>query len=93
MKSLALMSGAFAIAAMLSACGPDMNAINQANGHAENAASRARAAATSADNAANMAQKSASAADAAVASAEQARDRADAAVKNLEEAFATSVRK
>jgi len=93
MKTLVTSLGILALAGLMAACGPDMNAINQATQRAESDAQRASAAATSAEAASAQAQDAAKKADEEAAGAQEAVSRANDAVARLEAAFSSSVTK
>jgi len=93
MKTLASLLGIAALATLISACGPDMQVINDANGRAEASATKAEAAANTADQSAAAADAAAKKAEEAASGAEDAVRRANDAVARLEAAFATSVTK
>lgn len=93
MKKLVTVFGVLAAAAMMSACGPDMNAINQSTQTAQSAATRAQADAQSADNAATQAETAAKQADEGANEAQASVARANDAVARLEAAFSSSVTK
>ena len=93
MKKLVTLLGPLAAAAVMSACGPDMNAINQATQSAQASATRATAAAQSAENAANQAEAAAKQADDGANAAQASVARANDAVARLEAEFSSSVTK
>ncbi|MGH8012003.1 MAG: alanine-zipper protein [Candidatus Binataceae bacterium] len=93
MKKLAWLLGLLATVAIISACGPNMDVVNQSTQKAESDASRAQAAAQSAEQSSQSAQTAANQASQQVASAEDSVNRANDAVRRLEAAFSTSVMK
>ncbi|MGH7221723.1 MAG: hypothetical protein ACRELF_00680 [Gemmataceae bacterium] len=93
MKTLATILGALAMAAMLSACGPDMKTINSATDRAQADATKAEAASNQAEASANQAESAAKQANDAAAGAQDAVARANDAVSRLEAEFASSVTK
>lgn len=93
MKTLASTLGILTLMAFMTACGPDMNAINQSTQTAESASTRAQAAAQSADQAANQASAAAQQADQAAAGAQSSADRAKNTVEALKNFFASTVTK
>ncbi len=93
MKKLVTVFGVLAAAAVMTACGPDMNAINQSTQTAQSSATRAQAAAQNADNAANQAAAAAKQAEDEANAAQAAVARANDAVARLEAEFSSSVTK
>jgi len=93
MKKLASILTILGLAAFVSACGPDMAAINQASDKAEADVTRAETAASAAEAAAAQAEAAAKHAEDAASGAEDAVRRANDAVSRLEASFTTSVTK
>src|ERR1019366_1275742 len=85
-KTIASVLGVVAMGAFMTACGPNMQTIN-------NASERAEADATAAEASANQAATAAQQAETAASGAEDAVRRANDAVSRLEAAFSTSVTK
>lgn len=93
MKKLVTVFGVLAAAAVMTACGPDMNSINQSTQTAQSAATRAQAAAQSADTAASQAEAAAKQASDGADAAQASVARANDAVARLEAEFSSSVTK
>jgi hypothetical protein len=93
MKTLASLLGVLALVSLVTACGPDMQAINAATDKANADATRAEAAANSAEASANQADAASKQAESAASGAEDAATRARNAADRLEAAFATTVTK
>jgi hypothetical protein len=93
MKTLASLFAILTMATFMTACGPDMNAINQLNDKAEASATKAEASAKNAEDSAALADASAKKAEDAATGAEDAVRRANDAVARLEAFFSTSVKK
>jgi hypothetical protein len=92
-KTIVSVLGVAAMAAFVTACGPNMKTINNASERAEADATKAEASANAADASANQAATAAQQAEAAASGAEDAVRRANDAVSRLEAAFSTSVTK
>ena len=93
MKTLVSLLGVLAVVSFVSACGPDMKAINAATDKANGDATRAEAAANSAAQSASQADAAAKQAEDAASGAEDAATRARNAADRLEAMFSTSVTK
>jgi hypothetical protein len=91
-KSVGFLAGIAALV-LISGCGPDMNAINQATTKAESGASRAQASATGAEQAAQRAQAAAQKAEGNATAADASAHKASDGVARLEAMFSTSVTK
>jgi hypothetical protein len=93
MKTIVKMLGVVAVTALVTACGPNMQTINNATDRAQADANKAEASANAAEASANQAATAASQAEAAATESEDAVRRANDAVSRLEAAFSTSVTK
>jgi hypothetical protein len=92
-KTIASVLGVVAMGAFMTACGPNMQTINNASERAEADATKAEASANAAEASANQAATAAQQAETAASGAEDAVRRANDAVSRLEAAFSTSVTK
>jgi methyl-accepting chemotaxis protein len=92
-RTIATALGVLGLAALVTACGPDMKTIQNATDRAQADATKAEASANAAEASANQAATAAQQSDAAASEAEDAVRRANDAVSRLEAAFSTSVTK
>src|ERR1019366_729896 len=93
MKTIVKLFGVVAVTAFMTACGPNMQTINNASERAEADATKSEASANAAEASANQAATAAQQAETAASGAEDAVRRANDAVSRLEAAFSTSVTK
>src|SRR5208337_2452526 len=93
MKTIVKVLGVVAVTALMTACGPNMQTINNASDRAQADASKAEASANAAEASANQAATAAQQSETAASDAEDAVRRANDAVSRLEAAFSTSVTK